>query len=484
MKKFESLFFAFLTFSISLLASPLAGRSLWCDEMLRCKVFTTYSLADIWNGVALASFDSQTPLCYTIYIPMQVIFGFRLGSCLISALSASALFLLSVNAFTCISGSKPSRISMLVGSLSPSLLYFGSELWFYMPFAFFVSWFSYESMRYYVGVRKLVSIRLVISSFLTFGTHFSGAFTVATIASFVIVSFIVKKEWFKTACYLSNLLPCACLVPMYLIANTSARHMDCIGGIRWNALGTSIWWIWSYLTTQIPFYCYGVFGFAAILFGAYRMLKSRKWVAFFVCATMFSVIPYLVYSHMRGYDFNAPRFWSFATYSVLVCEMFALKSCNRIYEKMIFILLSAVCFVSVYGLVSATGRAVSYRKMSEQIDKVAPNVKAVFVNHYETRWFMWNYKFNTNRKMEVAGYWEMGESTRAKILYSIKQRKEPFVVYIGGEADEKMSRLVGIDTTPLVVSDDDNLGNMLSLVGIQRKVKFFKPYFTVVNNNK
>lgn len=454
----KELFWSAVTFVLSLASSAVGGRALWCDEILRING-QHYTVDQLLAFKHLHDFCTQTPTGYLFMRPFQLLLGYELGGCLVSALAAAVIVfcvLLLVRRF---GGGKACSVPVAaVVASNPLLVYYGSELAFYEMWAAafaaaFALLFAIDDERPFgPWLRRRIGFVVAGSLFVTF--HFAGMFVWAGLAFVAVLDRWIRKG-FQDAFFRGLLfaVPMAVNLPMYLGAEGKAIHLGTQKAV-WAKLSVIPGQIASYLTGLFPSFTgawlLGGVVFAIGLYGLFARRETRQ-AAVFVLGGVLSIVLFLGYSGLHDYIPQVCRYWIYALTPTLLVVAFGLEritAWRRGVAVVISALMLAANLLADMALLLAEGRNAPYAKFAAAVAAhESPSKSVAYVNHYESRFFGGYYKLPDGGSPIFPSYWEQGEQIRIAGMRLIRNLSPLTPVYALGGGNARVAAAAGYATT-------------------------------------
>ena len=431
-------FWASIAALLSLAASTIGGRSLWIDEIMRCLVQKKYSVDQLLACKHLSDFDSQSPIGYILWRPIQSLLGIEFGGFVLSALSAAIITYVAIAVVRRWKGAAPSLLAGAVIALNPLLIYYGGELWFYGPWAaaFAIAFLAALEGRPW---------RLAIAGLFFVSLHFAGIFV-----WFVFAAVSACVLW-RTRDFVRSLkaslffaAPAVICLPLYLKAQFAAAHLDSQGA-QLSRLETVPSFICRYFVQIFPSLSGGWwFGVALMAAGlVFLWCSKRRAETFVALAVVFGWILYTPYTHLRAYPFVVGRFWLFALAAALPLVAYG---CDRISDKLkggcVFgVLLLVADIIGSLAVLQMDGRTQPMRRFAREIGARSESV--VFPNSYDIRPFRLSYPIPNGAVMLVPSQWEQGEAVRERGLRLIKDISPLTPAFVGGNGTVELAEKCG-----------------------------------------
>lgn len=423
---------------LSLAASTVGGRSLWIDEIMRCLVQKKYSIDQLLACQHLSDFDSQSPIGYILWRPVQSLLGIEFGGFVLSAISAAIITYVAIAVVRRWKGAATSLLAGAVIALNPLLIYYGGELWFYGPWAaaFAIAFLAALEGRPW----KLAIAGLFFVSF-----HFAGLFVWFVFAA--VCTCVLWKTRGFTRSLKSSLFfaaPALICLPLYLKAQFAAAHLDSQGA-QFSRLATVPSFLWRYFVQIFPSLSGGWwFGVALMAAGlVFLWLSRRRAESVVALAVVFGWILYTPYTHLRAYPFVVGRFWLFALAATLPLVAYG---CDRIADKLkggfVFgVLLLIADLIGSLAVLQMDGRTQPMRRFADEIAARADSV--VFPNSYDIRPFRLSYPIPNGAVMLVPSQWEQGEAVRERGLRMIRSVSPLTPAFVGGNGTVELAERCG-----------------------------------------
>lgn len=457
----KPLLWSAVTFILSLAASAVGGRALWCDEILRING-QHYTINQLLAFKHLHDFCTQTPTGYLFMRPFQLLLGYEFGGCLVSALAAATItfcVLLLIRRFG--GGKGVSFPVAAVVASNPLLVYYGSELAFYEMWAAafaaaFALLFAIDDERSFgPWLRRRVGFVVAGSLFVTF--HFAGMFVWAGLAAVAVLDRWVRKG-FQNAFFRGLLfaVPMVVNLPMYLGAEGKAIHLGS-QQVVWTKLSVVPGQIASYLTGLFPCFTGArILGVAVFAFGLYGLFARRetRQAAVFALGGILSIVLFLAYSGLHDYIPQVCRYWIYALAPTLLVVGLGLERVASARAGIAWALVVPMLLANLLAdtaLLLAEGRNAPYAKYVAAVAAHEAPVKSVaYVNHYESRFFGGYYRLPDGGTPIIPAYWEQGEQVRISGMRLIRALSPLTPVYVPSPGDEKLAASAGYATTNAV----------------------------------
>lgn len=432
------LFWTAVTAALSFGASTLGGRALWIDEIMRIQAQKNYTVDQLLACKHLADFDSQSPVGYILWRPVQTLLGMEFGGFLLSAIAAGLITYLSIAVVRRWKGSPPSLIASSLIALNPLLVYYGGELWFYAPWAAAFA-FAFRSAL------EEKPLGVAVAGLLFVALHFAGIF-VWFVFAFACCCAVWKCRGFvratKTAAVFA--LPAALCLSLYLKAQFAAAHLDS-QGVQLSRLASVPTFLWGYFVQIFPSLAGGWWlGVALMLMGFVFLIRSRhRAEAVVALAVAFGWILYSSYAHLCAYPFVVGRFWLFALSATLPLLAYG-HDCIAAKIRGGFaigaIVLVADC-IGVVAVLQMDGRSEPMRRFVREIAARADSI--VFPNNYSARPYKFAYPIPNGAAILVPSYWERGASVREQGLRLIRTLSPLTPTFAGGLGTREMVEKCG-----------------------------------------
>ena len=432
-----------VTFGLSLGASTLGGRSLWMDEIMRVVAQRKYSVAELLECRNLAEFDSQSPIGYLLWRPVQTLLGMEAGGFVLSALAAALVTAAALKLVRRLQGREASLWAGALIALNPLVVYYGGELWFYMPWAAafamaFLPLADFEDD----SLRRRLAVALWGALFVAL--HFAGIFIWAAVGV-VAVALWWRRRGLRSALWtaVAMALPALIMLPLYLKARAAASHLNA-AGLDFAALATLPKFYGRYLTEIFPSLTGGWYlGAAAALVGVLALWRrGRRAELALLLAVVFAEAFYLGYTHLGHYPFVVARFWLYAliaTLPLVALGVDALVARSRAFVPVAVALL-ALSLVGTTAVLSQEGRTQPFRQLAGLI---AERGSVVFPNHYDARPFTLCYLDADRASVVYPAYWEQGEAARAEGLRLIRSLSPLTPAYVDGNGTPELAASCG-----------------------------------------
>lgn len=439
-----------IAFGCSMAASSVGGRSLWIDEIMRILCQQKYTISQLLDCKNLSDFDSQSPIGYILWRPVQSLLGIEFGGAILSALAAALMVWAILAAARKLKGSELSPWLCACVTFNPILIYYGGELWFYMPWgaALALACLSLQEMTDRSGIRQVkYCICVLVFGYLFVALHFAGIFIWFGTAVVFCLLIWVRKGFKKAFRYgILTAIPALVNLPLYLKAQFAAKHLDS-AGINWSRLDGLADFIANYFIQIFPSFTGAWWlGSIALLLGVWALCRRQKKAeAVFLIGITLSAFPYLVYTYLRGYAFVVGRFWIFALFPVQILVIFGLDllasrfRCGVIASM---IVLSAN-FIGAAAVMSLHGRSEQTKWLIEMVERHSEVNSMLFINHYNTRQFNVWYKFKTGHELIFPAYWEQGEQARKLGTKQLITLSPLSAIYVGSPDERDIIKEAG-----------------------------------------
>jgi glycosyltransferase involved in cell wall biosynthesis len=416
-----------VSFALSMLASPVCGRSLWIDEILRCVCQRKYTVGQLMACQNLADFDSQSPVGYLLWRPVQALLGIELGGSILSALAAALFVHAILNIARLVNdGKELSRLSCAIVATMPIVTYYGGELWFYMP------WAAAYAMAM-AGILRLASddafswrryVFPIVFASLFVALHFAGLFFwLPTTGVFVLLA--LARGGFKSSlrCALLMAVPALVNLPLYLKAQFAAAHLDA-SGVDFSRLPELPGFLLRFFSQVFPLLVGGWWiGVAVAAVGLVVVIcRRRAGLCAFLAVVAFSGLVYTSYVRLRGYSIVSGRFWLPAMCGTLPLFVIGVDFiAERIRLGVAVATGLLVCnVVASTAVVQMEGRSLPALKFAREIS-LQKAQGLVCPNHYETRPFSLYAMIGRDIPLLFPSYWEQGASVRANGMEAIRR---------------------------------------------------------------
>ncbi len=428
----STVWWVLLTGLVSLGASSLGGRSLWCDEVLRLRG-QQLRIGELLRMEHLRVFCTQTPAGYLLLRPWQRLLGPEGGGALVAALSAMVLCaaVLVLLEFRRQRPAGPAVAACV--ATAPLLLYYGSEVAFYGPWAAagavaFAALVRRSDLRSATDARAR-RVRLVtgVAGTLFVALHFAGLFVWAGLAGLAFV-IDLRRNGSRHALRRSPelILPAVLNLPMYLLAAAAPEHIGqpLVLDARWAlllpALGRYAVRVLPRLTGGGPAGLLLALAGGGVLWRRGRTARAALGLA---AGSMLGTALFLGYTHLRGYLPDVARFavglLGPALYLTATGLQAALWSTRRACRAA-GVLLGAVLLLAnglvATALLRETGRPHPYRLMQRDLATLPPGRRVVIPNHYEQRFLGEHYPIPKGGRAVSPGFWEEGVEARVEAL--------------------------------------------------------------------
>lgn len=439
--------FAGLSVLLSILASGITGRALWCDEILRIHG-QNLTISQLLHFVHLKTFCTQTTAAYLFMRPWQHLFGMETGGFILSALSGGIVTLATLLATSrLLGGKRPHTLASLLVATNPLLVYYGSEL------AFYSMWSAAGALVFALLVKLVMtagpdghpwskaSLMLILASTALVAFHFAGLFIwsiIATMTLLVLWQTYGFRKAFNYALVFS--IPVLINLPMYIGSMRAPEHIGS-KGLEMEKLGTLLPSLGHYVYQLFPSLTGGWWlGALLYLVGAMVLLKSdapKRRVLWIALAATVSVIPFLSYSLLRDYMPTVARYWVCSIAPALTLVALGLHTLltrqNWLAGKLLGWIgggvILACNLLACSALVAADGRMIPYKYFQDYVKKLPPSRNVVFTNQYESRFLGEYYKLPANGRVGFPCFWEEGAEARARGLQAIWQLIPDAVCY-------------------------------------------------------
>ncbi|MGI5869338.1 MAG: hypothetical protein ACOX9C_07845 [Kiritimatiellia bacterium] len=429
--------FAILGVVLCLLASGIAGRALWCDEILRING-QGMSVAQLMRFEHLKTFCTQTTAAYLFMRPWQALFGMETGGFIVSALAGGAITFSALLSISLLFGKRRLHpVASLLVATNPLLIYYGSEL------AFYGMWAAAAAAAFALHVRLLtldedelracrwLSAGLVLAGTAVVAFHFAGIFVWSFIAAVALACVWHAAGLRKALAFIPvHAIPALVNLPMYIGSMRAPEHIG-TKTLQLDRLGTLIPALWGYVHRLFPALTGGrCLGVALAVVGAVALLRasarSRRVLAVALASTV-AILPFLAYSHLREYMPVVARYWVCALAPTLalvgVGAHFLLVEVRQLPLRVVgwALAVAVLCANSLVAaaLIDADGRPQPYRRMQQYMAGLPPVRNLVFVNHYESRFFGGYYALPNRGRAMFPSIWEEGEEARVNGLKAI-----------------------------------------------------------------
>jgi hypothetical protein len=471
-----------LTILICLLSSGIGGRALWCDEILRVKG-QTLSVAQLLSFEHLKTFCTQTPTGYLFMRPFQLAFGMETGGFFLAALCGGCITSTILLTLAYLNKKRPPNVlSSLVVATNPLLLYYGSELAFYIMWAaaFSVAFACIIALDSQVVSRKsrqvfLVCLILSSSAFVSF--HFAGMFVWGIVAAGICLMYTFSDGYIK-ALRTGAVMAVAIVVnlPMYIGAMSAPQHLG-TKTTEFSKISSFFPLLWKYLITLGTHLCGGwFFGFILLLIGCIFLFRKKGHERFVVLSSLisiFAVSAFLLYSHLRGYMPIVARYWVYALSPVLLLMGAGLQNIcasNRsrilrflgMFLGAMIIVTNVIVFIV---LISSEGRLHPYKNLQSVLSGWSPGLVVVSMNYYDNRFMGDYYPIPNYGQITSPCFWEKGRARRVDGIRKIRKLKPDTVIYLtsAGTALEAIDAGVEVPGDGMVYQWSSLLRTVLAL---------------------
>lgn len=455
MKKLTKHVYPLITFVLALKASALGGRAMWIDEITRISSQKNYTIAQLLDCKNLRDFDSQSPIAYLLFRPIQSLLGIEWGGYLISAFSAAVVVAVALWLLRRWKGSPPSGLASLFVALSPLAIYFGGELWFYEPWAAafavaFVPMLTWNDETTIKGMLVKAAL-LIVFGYLFVALHFAGIFIWFIVCLVAFAGQWIRKG-FQTAVLFGVLLllPALFNLPIYLAAQHAAKHLGS-QTLQFDKLGGVLSGVCEYVADLLPSLTgASILGVIALALGAVILVRRRCFheLVLFLSA-IFAIFFYMTYSGLREYMMPAVRYWTYASAPTLALTAFGFEwlLIRHRAGKGVLALAILVDCLAVVGILQMEGRVIPFKRIVKVVGEGAPAGPVIFPNHYETRPFVGPYPFDPSHRPVFPCYWEQGEQARQKGVGLIHRLSplSPMIVYTDDLTD--WGKVAGVSMT-------------------------------------
>lgn len=420
-----------ITFVLSMMASGVGGRALWIDEIMRFLCQERYTVEQLLACKHLSDFDSQSPIGYVLWRPVQSLLGIELGGALLSALAAAVFVWAALSVARRIGGGRElSRLSCAVVAISPLVVYYGGELWFYMPWAAaftvavdgLLAWDGGEGQS---APRLVWRVLAIAAATLSVSLHFAGIFTwFVAAAAFCIVRCCSRGIAAAARSAIAVALPAMINMPLYLKAQFAAGHLDSAGA-KLDRLSSLPGFIGDYFLQIFPALGGGWwFGVALAAVGVAVLVRRRRTsTACLLVAIALSGLVYSSYVYLRGYTFVVARFWLCSMAGVIPLIVVGCEALSRRWRFGVLapVAMLACNLVGTVAVVQMEGRTLPSLRFARELGKqtVAPAV--VCPNHYDIRPFSNYAHIGGGCALLFPSYWEQGEAVRRRGLADIRR---------------------------------------------------------------
>jgi hypothetical protein len=459
MKRYTALYYSGLTFILSILASGIAGRALWCDEMLR--IFgQRMTLDQLFRYEHLKYFCTQSPVAYLIFRPWQLLFGMETGGFIFSALCAAVVTCSVLVTLRHIMGRNPTCIVCLIVASNPFLVYYGSELAFYslwsvcaaISFALMVT--RWDALRF----RDAITIICVATLYNS--VHFAGIFIWIGISAAFFLGTWLYLGW-KSCLYRIHVLaiPVIINIPMYVSASKAPQHLGS-SALHWDKLGMIPLQILGYMKPLFPSltggWWFGLVPFVAGVVYLFVVKREFRKYAILSLGMIFSISLFLTYTYLRDYGYSSPRYWIFAVAPALTLVglgIYAIQSWTLKYRilnglgLLVWGLFFGANMLVCIGLIAADGRNAPYKKLQNHLSSLEIERSVISINYYENRFFGGYYTIPNQGTLISPATWEEGKDARIRGMQRLCGLI-PDIVLLASNAeryDEIMEARLGVE---------------------------------------
>ena len=454
--------FALVSIVLCVLAGGIAGRALWCDEILRING-QSMSVAQLMRFEHLKTFCTQTTAGYLFMRPWQLLFGMETGGCIVSALAGGVITFSTLLSISLLLGWKrPHLLASLVVATNPLLIYYGSEL------AFYGMWAAAAAVAFALHVRLLtldedglrvcrwLSAGLVLAGTAVVAFHFAGIFVWSFTAAAALACIWQAAGLRKALAFIPvYAIPVLVNLPMYIGSMRAPEHLG-TKTLQLGRLGSVAPALWSYVERLFPALTGGRwFGIALFAAGVVALLRanarSRRVLAVALISIV-AILPFLAYSHLREYMPVVARYWVCALGPALALvgagAHVLLAECHRVPIRIAGGMLAGIVLCGnalvAVALIDADGRPQPYRLMQHHVASLPPVRNIVFPNHYESRFFGGYYALPNRGRAMFPSIWEEGEEARVKGLKAIWALVPDAVCYANNREVESELKQAGI----------------------------------------
>lgn len=449
--------FSGLTILLALLASGVGGRALWCDEVLR--IFGQQMTVDqLIHYEHLKTFCTQSPIAYFLYRPWQHALGMETGGFIASALCAGVVTLATLISLKRVFGKEPPLVISFIIATNPLLLYYGSELAFYILWAaccaalFALIVARPEKPHWRHGAALVTAATLFIS------VHFAGMFIWVGIAGALFVT-----SWMTggRAAALRRIpllaIPALINLPLYVTAMQAPKHLTGATAIHWNNIVPVAKQLGIYFATFLPSLTGGWWiGGSLLAVGAAHLLYTRKAdrrdIVIVGLATIASILLFMGYSLLRNYSYFVCRYWVYALSPALFFVGAGLLAMTtsawrprvaRSCGWSLAALLAALNVINAGALLSVAGRPCPYTKLVNYIRGLPQARTLVCMNYYENRFLGGYYPVPNNATRLSPATYEEGKEARIRGAQKILKLVPDALVFVNGDESREESRQAG-----------------------------------------
>ncbi len=466
-KSWKSLFvkaglYSLLTFALCVFSSGIAGRALGGDEILR--VFgSKMSLTQLFAFEHLKTFCTQTPTAYLFIRPFQLVFGVENGAYLLVSLCGAGITFVVLMLLTFLNKKQfPKMLTALIVSSNPLLIFYGSELAFYIlwgvAFAFsFAFLIALDSSQLSRKTYWLCLIGLIISSTAFVSFHFAGMFIWGTIAGCICLILLFREGLTKAIkAGLVFLLPALFNIVMYIGAMRVPDHLG-PKTIQTERISELIPLAWKYFSNLYDKLCGGWYlGAILLVVGAVALLIRRKkdrYIAILSLVSILSIFSFLSYTNLREYTPIVSRYWVYALAPVLLLigqgmETLLDKKRSILFRYSGLFLGTVVLVVNLaidIALIDVDGRPRPLKKMQQELVKYPSGLIVVSVNNYAIRFLGQYYPLLNYGQMTSPCFWESGRKVRVDGIRKIRALKPDTMIYLDRNADVGEANEAGIN---------------------------------------
>lgn len=454
--------FALITLLLCVLSSGVAGRALWCDEILRING-QSMSVTQLMRFEHLKTFCTQTTAGYLFMRPWQLLFGMETGGSIVSALSGGVITFSTLLSISFLLGWKrPHPLASLLVATNPLLIYYGSEL------AFYGMWAAAAAVAFALHVRLLtldegelrvcrwLAAGLVLAGTAVVAFHFAGIFVWSFTAAAALLC-IWHAAGFRQALAFIPVyaIPVLVNLPMYIGSMRAPEHLG-TKTLQLDRLGSVVPALWSYAHRLFPALIGGRgLGVALVAVGAVSLLrasaKSRR-VFMVAVVSIAAILPFLAYSHLREYMPVVARYWVCALAPALALlgagAHFLSAEVRRLPLRVVGWVLAAAVLCGnalvAAAMIDADWRPQPYRLMQQYMAGLPPVRNLVFPNHYESRFFSGYYALPNRGRAIFPSIWEEGEEARVDGLRAIWKLVPDAICYASSREVETELKQSGI----------------------------------------
>lgn len=439
--------YSVLTLILTVLASGIGGRALWCDEI--CRIFAqrmTVSQLLAFENIRL--FETQTPVGYLFMRPIQILLGMETGAFVCISLCAAIIVSATLITFEHVFGKRPPVAIALLIAINPFLIYHGSELSIYTLWAAAAALIMMLLIVHWESPRLRDTILLGIVATFFISVQFAGMFIWLGISSAVFLGtwmdFGLKKSIRRIPVLV---IPAAINLPMYMAAKNVPQHLSFVTPMEWTwaRLGTIFSQLSNYIVTLLPSLTGGSWlGCSLLVIGIFYLIyanRRHRYVGLIAAVMVASITLFVGYTLMRNYSILAGRYWIYASapaqflvaaglYAFLNAPTYS-QGFRRIGWCLTLILV-VLNMIATGAVLSQEGRQAPYKKLQAYLQSLKPDRTVISVNYYENRFLGHYYPIPNNGTRISPAAWEEGAEARIRGVKKIQKLVPDAIGFVSG----------------------------------------------------